>query len=198
LQATYSRRANYDVRVDCSLGGGQNDTVTVLANAFPPALTIRADQQDRWLYCDGASQLKSPAKLSLSAQTPTAPKPLTVTGSNQTLVLTVQPDYFPNGNYQLTATCASSDTPPFTATPLTLSSSQIPMTLRATPSSGLQLAITCANPQANGIHTVAYPASAGPNSADAQAFDAPAGQSTLQAAKPSPSRASFSISKTSG
>jgi hypothetical protein len=126
LQATYSRRANYDVRVDCSLGGGQNDTVTVLANAFPPALTIRADQQDRWLYCDGPSQLKSPATLSLAAQTPNAPKPLTVTGSGETLVLPVQSDYFPLGDYQLTATCLSSDTPPFMATPLTLSSSQIP------------------------------------------------------------------------
>jgi hypothetical protein len=34
--------------------------------------------------------------------------------------------YFPAGDYQLTATCASNTTPPFTATPLTLSSSEIP------------------------------------------------------------------------
>ena len=181
LQATYSRRANYDVEVDCSLGGGVLG-LPVPANTFPPALTIRADQKDRWLYCDRASQLTSRATLSLAAPPPTLP--LSVTGTGKTLVLTVQPDYFPNGDYQLTATCASSDTPPWTATPLTLSSSQIPMTLRATPSSGLQLAITCANPEtpeANGIHAVAYPASAGPNSPDAQTFDAPAGQPTLQA-----------------
>ena len=180
LQATYSRQANYDVRVDCSLGGGPIHTLIVSASVFPPALTIRADPQDRWLYCDGAALLPSPATLKLTAQTPNAPAPLSVTGSEGTLVLTLQPDYFPNGNYQLTATCASSTTPPFTATPLTLSSSQIPMTLRATPSSGLQLAITCVNPEANGIHAVAYPGS-DRNSPDAQTFDAPAGQSTLHA-----------------
>ena len=178
LQATYSRRANYDVGVECSQGNGLL-YLPVPANTFPPALTIRADHQDRWLYCDRASQLTSPAKLSLAAPPPT--RPLSVRGTGKTLVLTVRPDYFPNGDYQLTATCASSDTPPWTATPLTLSSSQIPMTLRATPSSGLQLAITCANPEANGIQAVAYPAAAGPNSRDAQRFDAPAGHSTLQA-----------------
>jgi hypothetical protein len=182
LQATYSRRGSYDVRLDCqTFWYGVTSSVTVPDNAFPPALTIRADRQDRWLYCDRASQLKSPATLSLAAQTPNAPSPLSVTGSGKTLVLTVQPGYFPNGDYQLSATCASNATPPFTAAPLTLSSSQIPMTLRATPSNGLQLAIACANPGANGIHAVAYPAAAGPNSPDAQTFDAPAGQSTLQA-----------------
>ena len=180
LQATYSRRANYNVRVDCSLGGEPIHTVTVLASAFPPVLTIRADQKDRWLYCDRDPQLTSLAKLSLAAQTPNAPPPLSVTGSDKTLVLTVQPDYFPNGDYQLTATCASSDTPPFMATPLTLSSGQV-RTLLAIPSSGLQLAITCVNLQTNGIQAVAYPASAGPNSPDAQTFVAPAGQSMLQA-----------------
>ena len=169
LQATYSRRANYDVRVDCRMSGVTN-SLTVPARAFPPALTMRADPKDRWLYCDRDPQLTSPATLSLAAQTPNAPAPLSKT-SERTVVLNVQPDYFPPvGDYQLTATCASSDTPPFTATPVSLSSSQIPMHLRATPSSGLQLAITCGNlnPQeANGIHIVA----AGPNNQDAQTWD---------------------------
>jgi hypothetical protein len=173
----YSRRGSYDVRLDC-LMSGTTRSLTVRASAFSPALAIRADRLDRWLYCDRASQLKSPATLSLAAQTLNAPQPLTVIGSDGTLVLTVQPDYFPPvGDYQLTATCASSDTPPFMATSLSLSSSQIPMHLRATPNSGLQLAITCTNlnPQeANGIHIVAT----GPNNQDAQTWDG-AG-STLQ------------------
>jgi hypothetical protein len=38
-------------------------------------------------------------------------KPLSVTGSNKTISLTVPQDYFPAGDYQLTATCLSSDTP---------------------------------------------------------------------------------------
>jgi hypothetical protein len=125
LQATYSRRANYDVRVDCSFSGGSLHTVTVPASAFPPALTIRADPQDHWLYCDSDQHLTSPATLSLAAQTPYAPTPLKVTDVPP-LILTVQPNYFPAGDYQLNATCLSSDTPPFMATPLTLSSSQIP------------------------------------------------------------------------
>ncbi len=126
LQATYSRRANYDVRVDCSLGGGPIHTVTVPASAFPPLLTIRTNQTHQFLYCDRDQQLTSPATLSLAAQIQNAPKPLSVKGSEKTISLTVPQDYFPAGDYQLTATCLSSDTPPFTATPLTLSSSQIP------------------------------------------------------------------------
>jgi hypothetical protein len=126
LQGTYIRRANYDVRVDCRLGGEQVHTVRVLANAFPPLLAIRANRTDRWLYCDRDLQLKSPVTLSLAAQTPNAPAPLSKTGLDKTTVLPVQPDYFPFGGYQLTATCLSADTPPFMATPLTLSSSQIP------------------------------------------------------------------------
>ena len=182
LQATYGRRGSYDVRLDCLMSGGATRSLTVPASAFPPALAIRkGGQLHMFLYCDRDQHLTSPATLSLAAQTLNAPAPLSVTGSDGTLVLNVNPDYFPNGDYQLTATCASSDTPPFMATPLTLSSSQIPMTLRAIPSSGLQLAITCVNPQANGIHAVAYPAAAGPNSPDAQMFDAPAEQSTLLA-----------------
>jgi hypothetical protein len=180
VQATYNRRGSYDVRLDC-LMSGTTKSLTVPAGAFSPALTIRADQKDRWLYCDRNLQLKSSATLSLAAQTPNAPAPLSITGSDKTLILTVKPDYFPNGDYLLTATCASSDTPPFTAAPLTLSSSEVPRTLRATPSSGLQLAITSVNPQANGIRAVAYPASAGPDSPDAETFDAPVGQQTLQA-----------------
>ena len=70
--------------------------------------------------------MTSQATLSLAAQIQNAPQPLGVKGSEKTISLTVQQDYFPAGNYQLTATCASSDTPPFTAAPLTLSSSQIP------------------------------------------------------------------------
>jgi hypothetical protein len=157
----------------------------VRASAFPPALTIRADPQEFWLYCDRAAQLTSPATLRLAAQTPNAPPPLEVTGS-PTLILSLidNTDYFPNGDYQLSATCLSSDNPPFMATPLTLSSSQIPMTLRAIPSSGLQLPFTCVNfyvHDARAIHAVAYPAAAGPNSPDAQTFDAPTGQFKLQA-----------------
>jgi len=70
--------------------------------------------------------LTSPGTLSLAAQTPNAPKPLSKTSSDKTIILTLQPDYFPAGDYQLVATCLTGDTPPFTATPLTLSSSQIP------------------------------------------------------------------------
>ena len=186
LQATYRRRANYDVRVDCSLGGGPIHTLTVPDSTFPLPLTIRIGGQNNvFLYCDRELDLTSPATFSLAAQTPNAPPPLSVSGTGKdsrgTISLTVPTDYFPNGDYQLSATCASTDTPPFTAAPLTLSSSQVPRTLRATPSSGLRLVITSVNQQANGIHAVAYPASAGPNSSDARTFDAPVGQSMLQA-----------------
>jgi hypothetical protein len=126
LQATYSRQANYDVRVDCSLGGGSIHTLTVPASAFPPVLTTRkGGQRNVFLYCDSDQHLTSPATLSLAAQTPNAPPPLSVTDV-PTIILPVRTDYFPLGDYQLTATCASSDTPPFMAPPLTLSSSQIP------------------------------------------------------------------------
>jgi hypothetical protein len=165
---------------------GTTKSLTVPASAFPAALTIRMEGQNNvFLYCDRELDLTSPATLSLAAQTPNAPQPLSITGtgtdSRGTIIMPVPTDYFPNGDYQLTATCASSDTPPFTAAPLTLSSSQVPRTLRATPSSGLQLAITSVNPQANGIHAVAYPPAAGPNGPDAKTFDAPVGQSMLQA-----------------
>jgi hypothetical protein len=143
-----------------------------------PVLDIRMyDQPGKMvLYCARDPQLTSPATLSLAAQTPNAPQPLTKTGSDPALSLTVPPDYFPAGDYQLTATCTTSGIPPFART-LTLSSGQVPRTLRATPSSGLQLAITCANPEANGIRIVA----SGSTNQDAQTFDAPAGQSMLQA-----------------
>ena len=125
MQATYSRRANYDVTVDCSFSGGSRHTVTVPASAFPQALTIRADPQDHRLYCDSDQHFTSRATLSLAAQTQYAPAPLKVTDVPP-LILTVQSNYFPGSDYQLNATCLGSDTPPFMATPLTLSSSQIP------------------------------------------------------------------------
>ena len=185
IQAYYSRRGNYDVRLDC-LMSGTTKSLTVRASAFSPALTIRADPQDYWLYCDNlAPRLMGPAMFSLVAQTPNAPPPLKVTGL-PTLMLSLidNEDYFPNGDYQLIATCANSDTPPWTATPLILSSSQIPMTLRAIPTSALQLPFTCVNyyvHEAKKIHAVAYPTAAGPNSPDAQTFDAPTGQFYLAA-----------------
>ena len=159
---------------------GRLGPTTTTCNA--PALTITMyDQSSKMvLYCARDPQVTGLATLSLAAQTANAPAPLSVTGSDQQISLTVQPDYFPAGVYLLTVTCATSGTPPVAATPLILSSSQMPRTLRATPSSGLQLAITCLNRQANGIHVVAYPGS-DRNSPDAQTFDAPAGQSTLQA-----------------
>jgi hypothetical protein len=95
-----------------------------------PLLTTRASQNYQWLYCDRSGSLTSPATLSLTAQTANAPTPLSVTGtgsgSKGTISLHVPAGYFPAGDYQLTATCATSDTPSFTAAPLTLSSSQLP------------------------------------------------------------------------
>ncbi|MBV9545133.1 MAG: hypothetical protein JOY61_12250 [Chloroflexi bacterium] len=95
-----------------------------------PLLTIRTSQDYLWLYCDRSGSLTSAATLSLAAQTPNAPKPLSVTGtgnsSRGTITLHVPADYFPAGNYKLVANCVSSDTPPFEARSLTLSSSQIP------------------------------------------------------------------------
>jgi hypothetical protein len=129
LQATYSRRGSYDVRLDCAWGN-ELKSIMVPDSAFPPALTVRANRQDRWLYCDRASQVTGLFTLSLAALTPNPPTPLSATGSSdkdKTVVLTVQPDWFPPGDYLLTATCASNGQKlPWTATPLTLSSSQIP------------------------------------------------------------------------
>jgi hypothetical protein len=128
VQATYSRRGSYDVRLDCATGN-ELKSLMVPDSTFPPALTIRADQKDRWLYCDRALQVGL-FTLSLAALTPNAPTPLSATGSSdkdKTVVLRVQPDWFPPGDYLLTATCASNRQKlPWTATPLTLSSSQIP------------------------------------------------------------------------
>jgi hypothetical protein len=128
LQATYSRRGSYDVGLDCAFGNALS-YLRVPDSAFPPALTIRTNQTHRFLYCDRASQVKTPFTLSLAAITPNAPTPLSATGDpdkDKTVVLTVQPDWAPPGDYLLNATCASNDTPPWTATPLTLSNSQIP------------------------------------------------------------------------
>jgi hypothetical protein len=131
VQATYKRRGSYDVQLDCSSGNAFT-SLLVPNSAFIPALTIRADQKDRWLYCDRALQMNSPFTLSLAAQTPNAPTPLSATGSpdkDKTVVLNVQPDWFPFGDYLLTATCVSNSgagEQPWTATPLILSSSQIP------------------------------------------------------------------------
>ena len=129
VQATYSRRGSYDVRLDCATGN-ELKSLMVPDSAFPPALTIRANRQGRWLYCDRASLVTGPFTLSLAALTPNAPTPLSTTGSSdkdKTVVLTVQPDWFPPGDYLLTATCANNRQKlPWTATPLTLSSSQVP------------------------------------------------------------------------
>ena len=130
LQATYSRRGSYGVQLDCARGGASNG-IPVPDSAFPPALTVRTNQTHRFLYCDRGSQVKGLFTLSLAAITPNAPTPLSVTGfpDKITAVLTVPPDYFPPGDYLLTATCvgnvSSGETHPWTATPLTLSSSQI-------------------------------------------------------------------------
>ncbi len=128
LQATYSRRGSYDVRLDCAFGNAFT-SLLVPNSAFPSALTIRADQKDRWLYCDRTSQVTGLFTLSLEALTPNAPT-LSKTGSSdkdKTVVLRVEPDWFPPGDYLLTATCASNRQKlPWAATPLTLSSSQIP------------------------------------------------------------------------
>ncbi len=107
--------------------------------------------------------------------------PVSVTGSNQTLVLTLPPNYFPPGDYQLKATCVTDDTPPFAAAPLTYPNSQLPNNLSATPQGGLLLQLSCVNPQKNGIHVAAYPNASGPNGPDAQTFNAPTGQTTFQA-----------------
>jgi hypothetical protein len=99
-------------------------------SAFPPALTIRANQTDRWLYCDRASQVTGWFTLSLAAITPNAPTPFSATEENKEVILTVPPDWAPPGDYLLSATCVSNvssgEKQPWTATPLTLSSSQIP------------------------------------------------------------------------
>jgi len=129
LQATYKRRGSYDVGLDCSWGNFTS-YLSVPNSAFFPALTIRADQKDSW-QCDRRTQgVQTPFTLSLAALIPNPPTPLSVTGFPKDLnvVLTVTPDYFPPGDYLLTATCVSnvSSGEQWTATPLTLSSSQIP------------------------------------------------------------------------
>ena len=128
VQATYKRRGSYDVHLECATGNAFTSTL-VRDSAFPPALTIRPDQQDRWLCERSGAEVQNPFTLNLTALTPNAPYPLSVTGF-PTVVLTVPPDYFPFGDYLLTASCVSSPSvvgeQPWTATPLTLSSSQIP------------------------------------------------------------------------
>jgi hypothetical protein len=132
LQATYTRRGDYDVEADCENGPQSQLINTIIPDQnFPRLLSIRqGGQLNQFLYCDRDPQLTGSATLSLAAQIPNAPAPLSVTGTGSgargTLSLTVPAGYFPNGDYQLQATCASSDTLPFTAAPLTLSSSQIP------------------------------------------------------------------------
>jgi hypothetical protein len=121
LQATFTRTANYDVTVRCDYHE-LTEFLTIPAGAFPPALSIRHSETFKYLYCDGPAPLKT---LSLAAQTSNAPAPLSVTGTAGTIFFEVQPNHFA-GDYQLTATCVDSHTPPFKATPLTLSSSQLP------------------------------------------------------------------------
>ena len=132
VQGTYSRQGSYDVILECAAG----NALTILPvpdSAFPPALTARTDRRDRWLYCDRAPQvqLKSLFVLELAALTPNAPPLLALSGTpdSRSIIMTVPTDYFPPGDYLLTATCASnvSNDPklPWKATPLALSSSQI-------------------------------------------------------------------------
>ncbi|MBV9580112.1 MAG: hypothetical protein JO057_16110, partial [Chloroflexi bacterium] len=152
-----------------------------LPGSPPPfLLNITMNAAVATLYCDRDPQVTSPVTLSVAAQTLNAPAPVSVTGTDKTLALTLPPNYFPPGDYQLTATCVSSDTPPFTATPLTFAASQLPNNLSATPQGGLQLQISCLNPVADGIHIVAYPAEGDPNGPDAQTFDLPPGRPLLQ------------------
>jgi hypothetical protein len=132
VQGTYRRQGSYDVTLECAAGNALT-MLPVADSAFPPALTLRTNPKDRWLYCDRSPQvqLKSPFVLELAALTPHAPD-LEVSGApdRRTIVLTIKPNIFPPGDYLLTATCASnvSNDPelPWKATPLVLSSSQIP------------------------------------------------------------------------
>jgi hypothetical protein len=121
-------RGDYDVRVDCSVPEKFTSTITVPTSSFPPVLDVHTNQTFRLLYCDRASGTTGPATLSLyrTAQGPDDPNKLSLSDTAMSFHLSLQQGDFPPGDYQLTATCASSDTPPFTATPLTLSSGQLP------------------------------------------------------------------------
>ena len=126
VQATYSRRGGYDVTLECVFGGATK-WLTVPDSAFPPALSIRANHTDQWLYCDRHWRFKSSFELSLVAQTPYGLWPLYAVGSDTDKTVKVNTaDYFPPGDYPLKATCVSEgQKQPWTATPLLLSSSQI-------------------------------------------------------------------------
>ncbi len=126
LQATYSRRGSYDVGLDCAFGY-EHAYLKVPDSAFAPALSIRANPTDQWLYCDRDWRVKSSFELSLVAQTPYGLWPLYAVGSDTDKTVKVNTaDYFPPGDYLLEATCVNQgQKQPWTATPLLLSSSQI-------------------------------------------------------------------------
>jgi hypothetical protein len=126
LQATYSRRGSYDVGLDCAFGY-EHAYLEVPDSAFPPALSIRANPTDQWLYCDRDWRVKSSFELSLVAQTRYGLLPLYAVGSDTDKTVKVNTaDYFPPGDYPLEATCVNQgQKQPWTATPLLLSSGQI-------------------------------------------------------------------------
>ncbi len=143
LTATYSRGADYDVGVACSNDDGPLGTLTIPAYYFPwpgalpdSGLTIGTQTEYRSLSCT-LEPWPQPVTLSLTAQTTGAPNPLTTTasGSSGSITLPVPAGYFPPGDYQLQATCTTTDGggQQYSASPLTFAWSQLPAGPTSTP-----------------------------------------------------------------
>ncbi|MBV9598195.1 MAG: hypothetical protein JOZ87_15175 [Chloroflexi bacterium] len=143
---------NYDVRVDCTTTRGLTSSLRVPTSALGPVPLFISDKGS-W---DGASELlwcttDNPHQVLTLNVYPTTEGPQgqhhRSGGSGPysmpkdvVWTMNVRRSDFPPGDYQLTVTCASNDSPPQTATPLTFSTSQLPSdsqaaTTNATPGS---------------------------------------------------------------
>ena len=202
LTATYSRSADYDVGLACSNNDGSIGTLTVPAYDFPPpgsmgpasGLTIGSQTDYHSLSCT-LEPWPQPVTLSLAAQTPGAPQPLTITASGSTgsITLPVPPGYFPPGDYQLQATCTTTDGVghQYSAAPLTFAWSQLPAGPTSTPTATLAPTLTPTptapppstptagpTPPPDPAHHVVVFAATGAE----QTFTVPAGVTTVQVA----------------
>jgi hypothetical protein len=149
LSRTQFPSGTNDVRVDCtSTSNGMTSSLTTIpagAPAPPPAaVALRFDGASSTIYCTAQESVTRPLTLNIFPTDvgPTSPgRQTAVSGEDGTIQSRYGRDDFPRfpgvDAYNLTATCASSNTPPLMATPITFSTGDLPEGRRyhATPDS---------------------------------------------------------------
>jgi hypothetical protein len=180
---------NYGLRIDCTNQAGLTDAGTEPVSALGSVLSLRlALKDDNEVFCDRhATVLTSLLTLAIYPTTegPDSPHRRSASSSNgeqNSVELLVHRTDFPPGNYQLTATCASSDTPPYTATPVTFPTSDIPVTDVVSLESEVHNynRVICSRDQTLGLTSLLtltiYPTTEGPDGPHRRSVTSPNGQ----------------------